>query len=182
VKNGLIFLTLYQRKNTGAESLHRRYTLQVIIISVTNQLLYHRRRTGVFYTYPISTAANGVGNIRDSLRTPTGLHRIHTKIGDGMPLFTTFVGRIPVGIYNPLCDNPSSDWILTRILWLEGMQTGKNRRGRMDTKSRFIYIHGTHDEDNIGTPVSHGCIRMRNIDMLELFEHARTGESVRIIA
>jgi len=154
----------------------------VITISVRNQILYHRRRTGVVYTYSVSTAANGVGNMRGSLKTPPGLHRIHMKIGDGMPLFTTFVGRIPTGFYNPLHDNPDSDWILTRILWLEGMQTGTNKRGRVDTKSRFIYIHGTHDEHSIGTPVSHGCIRMRNTDILELFEHTRTGESIRIVA
>lgn len=73
-----------------------------------------------------------------------------------------------------------SDWILTRILWLEGIEPGKNSRGRVDTKSRYIYIHGTHDEASIGRPVSHGCIRMNNLDMLEVFKHAFPGERVRI--
>jgi len=103
-----------------------------------------------------------------------------------MPIFTTFVGRIPVGVFDRSYDDsfpeqPSHDWILTRILWLEGMETGKNRRGRVDTKSRFIYIHGTHEEDMLGTPASHGCIRMCNTDILKLFEHTHTGEIVRII-
>jgi len=98
-----------------------------------------------------------------------------------MPIFTAFAGRIPVGLFDLSCDDPSHDWILTRILWLEGMETGRNRRGHVDTKSRFIYIHGTHEENRLGTPVSHGCIRMCNADMLELFEHTHTGETVRII-
>ncbi len=103
-----------------------------------------------------------------------------------MPSFTAFTARIPVGIYDPAHHTPSRggtdhDWILSRILWLEGMETGKNRRGHVDTKSRFIYIHGTHDENRIGTPASHGCIRMRNADVLELFEHTHTGEMVHII-
>jgi len=98
-----------------------------------------------------------------------------------MPILTAFAGRVPVGIFDPAHHDPSHDWILTRILWLEGMETGENRRGHVDTKSRFIYIHGTHEEDMLGTPVSHGCVRMRNTDVLELFEHAHTGETVRII-
>jgi len=158
-----------------------RYALPVIIVSVADQMLYHRRQTGVFHTYPVSTASAGSGNVNGSLKTPLGMHRICARIGENLPLFTTFIGRIPVGIYSPASDNHSHDWILTRILWLEGMETGKNRRGNVDTKSRFIYIHGTHEEDRIGTPASHGCIRMRNVDMLQLFEHTRTGEIVRII-
>jgi len=158
----------------------KRYALQVIIISIAEQLLYHRRKTGVFYAYPVSTAAAGSGNMNGSFKTPLGRHRICARIGEDMPILTTFSGRIPTGIYNSAYDDPFHDWILTRILWLEGMETGKNRRGLVDTKSRFIYIHGTPDEEKIGTPVSHGCIRMRNTDMLQLFEHAHTGESVRI--
>jgi len=156
--------------------------LRVIIVSVTDQMLYHRRQTGVFHTYPVSTAAGGVGNESGSLKTPFGSHRICARIGEGMPIFTAFVSRIPVGIYDPAHDDPSLDWVLTRILWLEGMETGKNRRGHVDTKSRFIYIHGTHEEDMLGIPASHGCVRMCNIDMLELFEHTHTGEIVRIIS
>jgi hypothetical protein len=172
----------------------------MIIVSVHEQRLYHRRKTGVWYSYPVSTAASGTGNIEGSLQTPLGKHRIAEKIGDGLPLHTAFKAREPVGIYSlsnhELTYLPwmahkqksrtifadSSDWILTRILWLEGIETGKNRRGRVDTKSRYIYIHGTHDEKSIGTPVSHGCIRMHNLDMLELFEYTHHGELVKIVA
>jgi len=154
----------------------------MIIISVTDQMLYHRRRTGVFRAYPVSTAASGTGNDSNSMKTPLGLHRICAKIGAGLPPSTAFVGRIPVGIYDSVLDDHSRDWILTRILWLEGMETGINRRGHVDTKSRFIYIHGTHEEEKIGTPASHGCIRMRHADILELFEHVHTGEFVRIVS
>jgi hypothetical protein len=85
-----------------------------------------------------------------------------------------------VGIYVPGAEDAYRDWILTRILWLEGLETGRNRRGRVDTRSRYIYIHGTHDEDDIGRPASHGCIRMRNSDILEMFKHCREGERVLI--
>ncbi|MDX8403492.1 MAG: L,D-transpeptidase [Mariprofundaceae bacterium] len=156
------------------------YTCVVIIVSVSDQLLHHRRKTGVWHTYPISTAANGTGNEEGSFQTPLGNHRICEHIGEDMPLMTVFKARQPVGIYDPLCDDLNKDWILTRILWLEGVELGKNSRGKVDSKSRYIYIHGTHDEGAIGTPVSHGCIRMNNLDMLELFEHTFSGERVNI--
>ncbi|HXH64420.1 MAG TPA: L,D-transpeptidase [Mariprofundaceae bacterium] len=152
----------------------------MIVVRVHEQMLHHRRPSGVWYAYPVSTAANGVGNTRGSFCTPLGKHRILQKIGDGMPMHTAFVGRRPVGIYAPGAEDAYRDWILTRILWLEGLETGINRRGRVDTRSRYIYIHGTHDEDAIGTPASHGCIRMRNADIVELFSHCREGERVLI--
>lgn len=154
----------------------------MIIISVREQMLYHRRPSGVWHAYPVSTAANGTGNRRDSFRTPLGRHRILRKIGDGEPMYTAFIGRRPIGIYSPGAEDAYRDWILTRILWLDGLETGRNRRGKVDTRSRYIYIHGTHDEDSIGKPVSHGCIRMRNEDVLELFSHCREGEHVLIRA
>ena len=154
----------------------------MIIVSVSDQLLHHRRRTGVWQTYPISTAANGTGNKEGSLQTPLGNHRIAEKIGDALPLLTAFRAREPFCIFDPETDDSNRDWILTRILWLEGCETAKNRRGKVDTKSRYIYIHGTHDEAAIGTPCSHGCIRMRNFDMLDLFEHTFAGERVKIKA
>ncbi len=152
----------------------------MIVISISKQKLYHHRKSGVCYVYPVSTARNGAGNRNGSLQTPLGKHRIANKIGTNTPLFTAFKGRQVVGIYNPLTDNPNQDWILTRILWLEGCETGTNRRGRVDTHKRYIYIHGTHEEEKIGTPASHGCIRMLNDDILELFKHVVCGESVRI--
>jgi len=152
----------------------------MIVVSITEQLLYHRRKSGVWYVYPVSTSARGAGNRLNSLQTPLGRHRICAKIGDGLPPFTAFIGRQPVGLYDPEHGDAGRDWILTRILWLDGLQTGINRRGMVDTKSRHIYIHGTHAEDSIGMPVSHGCIRMYNTDILELFRHTRIGEHVLI--
>jgi len=152
----------------------------MIVISISEQRLFQRRKTGVWHAYPVSTAAAGAGNRQGSFQTPLGKHRIAEKIGDGLPLFTAFRARKPFCIYNPETDDPNRDWILSRILWLTGCKTGKNRRGAVDTHARYIYIHGTHEEDQIGTPASHGCIRMRNRDILELFEHTHVGESVRI--
>lgn len=152
----------------------------MIIVSIADQMLYHRRQMGVSYAYPISTATAGTGNVHNSFKTPLGRHRIYAKIGTGLPILTAFEGRVPVDIYNQARDDPARDWILTRILWLEGMTTEKNKRGQVDTKSRFIYIHGTHEENKIGTVASHGCIRMHNIDILEMFDHTHIGETVRI--
>jgi len=152
----------------------------MIIVSIKDQMLYHRRKSGVWYAYPVSTAARGAGNRRDSLQTPLGRHRIAARIGEGMPIYTAFTGREPVGIYDPDADDPALDWVLTRILWLDGMETGKNRRGAVDTKSRYIYIHGTHEEEKLGAPASHGCIRMASVDILNLFRYARVGERVLI--
>lgn len=153
----------------------------MIIVSLQDQVLYHRRRTGVWHHYPVSTALNGAGNRHGSFRTPLGRHRICRKIGDGMPPLTAFRGRRPIGLYRPGIDDPDRDWILSRILWLDGCELGHNRRGRVDTRSRYIYIHGTHAEEKLGLPASHGCIRMANHDIIELFDHVHPGERVRIV-
>lgn len=152
----------------------------MILISIRDQQLYHRRSNGVRACYPISTAANGPGNRSGSFQTPLGRHRIREKIGEGLPPLTAFRARKPFAIYDPETDDPNRDWILTRIIRLAGCETGHNRRGAVDSFDRYIYIHGTHEEQKIGTPASHGCIRMRNDDMLELFERCRIGERVYI--
>jgi len=152
----------------------------MIIISVGEQKLYHRRKTGVWYCYPVSTANKGAGNKRGSLQTPLGRHRICKKIGEDMPELTAFIGREPAGFFDAEYDDSQRDWILSRILWLDGMELGRNRRGAVDTRSRYIYIHGTHEEDKLGRPASHGCIRMASDDVIELFDHASIGERVII--
>ncbi|MDQ6989651.1 MAG: L,D-transpeptidase [Mariprofundaceae bacterium] len=152
----------------------------MIKVSIAEQLLYHRRLTGVVCVYPISTASRGAGNQEGSLQTPLGKHRIHQKIGDSNPLYTFYVAREPKGIFTQKRRAERADWILTRILWLEGCQTGFNRRGQVDSRRRFIYIHGTNEEELIGSPASHGCVRMRNVDMMDLFKHVQLGESVYI--
>ena len=133
--------------------------------------------------YPVSTAKNGTGEQRGSECTPIGWHSIRAKIGSEQPVNSVFKGRRPTGeIYSNELGRlyPQRDWILTRILWLGGLEPGKNRYGNVDTCCRYIYIHGTSDEALIGCPVSHGCIRMKNIDMLDLFERVQAGVKVCI--
>jgi len=133
--------------------------------------------------YPVSTAVKGAGEQNGSYCTPHGRHTIEEKIGAGAPLNAAFKSRELTGeIWTPELDaeNPGRDWILTRILWLEGLEPGKNKGGTVDTHSRYIYIHGTNEEHKIGTPASHGCIRMRNADVAELFDLVKVGTEVRI--
>jgi lipoprotein-anchoring transpeptidase ErfK/SrfK len=134
-------------------------------------------------SYPISTAKNGVGEIRGSECTPRGWHCIRAKIGDRQPLNNVFIARRPTGeIYNiELGKNfPNRDWILTRILWLDGLEMGKNRYKNVHTASRYIYIHGSPDDLITGQPESHGCIRMKNADVLDLFNRIPVGTKVFI--
>ena len=134
--------------------------------------------------YAVSTAKNGAGEQCDSDCTPRGRHIIRAKIGAGLPLNTVFVGRRPTGeVYSSELGerHPGRDWILTRILWLSGCEPGVNRLRQVDTMRRFIYIHGTSDEQHVGTAVSHGCIRMRNRDVVELFDLVAPGVPVDIV-
>jgi len=120
--------------------------------------------------YPVSTAKNGAGELRGSECTPTGRHIVRAKIGGEMPPFTVFRGRRPTGeTWAPEVDDPGKDWILSRILWLSGTERGINRLGTVDTMRRYIYIHGCAESAPMGVPESHGCIRMRNADVIELY-------------
>jgi len=131
----------------------------------------------------VATAKNGTGQQFGSECTPLGEHRIRAKIGHDRALNTVFVGRRPTGeIYSPELDkqNPNRDWILTRILWLCGNQPGFNRGGLVDTQRRYIYIHGCPDSHAMGIPSSHGCIKVRNNDMIALFNQVEVGATVTI--
>ncbi|MFP4648446.1 MAG: L,D-transpeptidase family protein [Halorhodospira sp.] len=133
--------------------------------------------------WPIATAAKGPGERRGSGGTPRGWHYIRARIGDGMPEGTVFIARRPTGeVWSPALhrSQPQRDWILTRILWLSGLEPGVNRLGAVDTMRRFIYIHGCPDPEPIGVPCSHGCIRMRNPAIRTLFERVSTGAAVWI--
>jgi lipoprotein-anchoring transpeptidase ErfK/SrfK len=152
-------------------------------VSIVNQRLTLIENGHSVKTYPISTAKNGSGERKGSECTPRGWHRIRAKIGAGQPMFTVFKGRRPTGeIYSPELGrlHPERDWILTRILWLGGLEPGKNRYGEVDSAWRYIYIHGTPDEGMRGKPESHGCIRMFNGDVLELFDRVEAGVKVYI--
>jgi lipoprotein-anchoring transpeptidase ErfK/SrfK len=135
-------------------------------------------------SYSVSTAKNGAGCEKNSGCTPLGRHMIRAKIGAGVAENTVFVGRRPTGeIWTPqlASQSPERDWILTRILWLSGMELGKNRLGNVDSMQRYIYIHGTPDIEPMGQPCSHGCVRMRNADVVELFDLVGVGTSVVIV-
>ncbi|MDE2310357.1 MAG: L,D-transpeptidase [Betaproteobacteria bacterium] len=135
--------------------------------------------------FPVSTGANGAGEESGSYCTPRGRHTIRARIGAGQPLNTVFVQRRPTGeIYTPQlgAQYPGRDWILTRILWLSGCEVGYNRLGSCDTMRRYIYIHGTPDSTPLGQPGSRGCVRMRNSDLLELFDLVPVGTEVSLIA
>lgn len=132
----------------------------------------------------VATAKNGPGEKTGSECTPRGLHLIRAKIGAGCPVDTVFVGRRPTGeLYNlsKRQEFPNRDWILTRILWLSGLEPGRNRFGDVDTMRRYVYIHGCPDDDAMGVPSSHGCIKMRNSDVISLFKLVESGTRVNIM-
>lgn len=151
----------------------------------TQQLELCDDKGRVLRRYMVSTAANGVGETSGSHCTPRGRHIIRARIGAGQPENTVLIGRRPTGeIYTPElgAQFPERDWILTRILWLSGCEVGFNRLGESDTMRRYIYIHGTPDLVKLGKPGSHGCIRMRNTDLIELFDLVTAGTAVEIFA
>ena len=147
-------------------------------ISITEQHLRLLKNGVVLAEYPVSSAKNGPGQCKGSECTPTGWHRIRAKIGTGTPVNSVFVGRRPTGeIYTPqlALEYPERDWILSRILWLGGLEPGYNRYGDVDSTWRYIYIHGCPDELMCGAPDSHGCIRMSNADVVDLFDRVEPG-------
>jgi len=137
----------------------------------------------LFKRYRISSAKNGVGEQNGSYCTPRGRHLVRAKIGAGQPVNAVFVERRPTGeVYSPELARsfPGRDWILTRILWLSGCEPGYNRMGSVDTMRRAIYIHGSPDTAEMGKPGSHGCIRMHNHDVAELFDLVTVRTAVEI--
>lgn len=160
------------------------YDIHSLTISIAEQTLLGFNEAGerVFQTN-IATAKNGPGQRMGSECTPLGSHRIRAKIGQDMPINTVFIGRRPTGeLYTEALAklHPNRDWILTRILWLCGNETGLNRGGQVDTQRRYVYIHGAPDSHKMGVPSSHGCIKMRNTDLIGLFDRVITGTHVLI--
>jgi L,D-transpeptidase YbiS len=152
-------------------------------VDISQQLMTLSQNGDKIKTYVISTAKNGPGEIKNSEKTPRGEHIIRAKIGKDMPANTVFIKRRPTGeIYSPDLRTkfPDRDWILTRILWLCGREPGKNRFGDVDTMQRYIYIHGTPDDVKMGVPGSRGCIRMKNQEIIELFELIPAGAVITI--
>ncbi|MBI5450755.1 MAG: L,D-transpeptidase [Gammaproteobacteria bacterium] len=179
-------------ENYGA-SLRRTQTVEkkpacaadcLIRIGLHSQTLRAWQRGQLIFDTLISTGAKGPGEQNGSGCTPRGRHIIRAKIGAGCPVGTVFVGRRPTGeIFTPELRElyPRRDWILTRILWLSGCEPGYNRLGDVDTMRRYIYIHGTPDDVLMGTPGSHGCVRMRNAEIIQLFDLIPAGTPVELV-
>jgi L,D-transpeptidase YbiS len=156
-----------------------------IEISIPEQNLTLLENGQATKRFRVSTSRNGAGEREGSFCTPRGEHIVRAKIGAGQPIRTVFINRRPTGeIWTPeLAERfPGRDWILTRILWLSGCEVGRNRLGEVDTMRRFVYIHGSPDTAEMGKPGSIGCIRMRNEDVVELFELVPPGAQVTIAA
>lgn len=155
-----------------------------LIVDLAGQILRVMDGERLLREYPVSTAKLGVGEARGSFRTPRGRHVVRAKIGAGLPEGAVLKGRRWTGeiaTAGLVAQNPERDWILSRILWLSGRQPGFNRLGACDTMARYIYIHGTPDSEPMGVPLSHGCIRMRNADVIELFDLTPAGSEVLIV-
>ncbi|MBT8131565.1 MAG: L,D-transpeptidase [Gammaproteobacteria bacterium] len=153
-------------------------------ISLEDQRLYYLSDGELRRVYSVSTARNGPGELRGSECTPVGQHIVRARIGADQPAGTVFIARRPTGeIFESkmLREFPERDWILSRILWLSGKEPGVNRLGDVDTMRRYIYIHGTPDEVPMGEAASHGCVRMRNDDIVELFDMTPVGSEVLIV-
>lgn len=157
-------------------------TSDVLYISVHRQRLFHVREGRLVADFPIATARNGLGTAVDSYRTPTGLHRVAEKIGDDVPPMGILKDRVFTGrLADPDPQGPDKDWITSRILWLDGLEPGVNQGPGVDSRGRYIYIHGTASECTVGTPSSMGCIRMRNSDVIALYDAVPVGALVVVL-
>lgn len=158
--------------------------MKIVIHVPTQQLELFDDNGKSLRRYTVSTGANGVGEENGSFCTPRGRHVIRAKIGAGQPQNAIFVKRRPTGeVYTPElgAQYPGRDWILGRILWLSGCESGYNRGGSCDTMRRYVYIHGTPDSTELGRPGSRGCVRMRNAELIELFDLVPAGTPVEIV-
>jgi UDP-N-acetylmuramate--alanine ligase len=177
--SSLAVMELLSRVGAEARALLGDEPARMIVVDVDRQRLYLVEQNRVIADYAVSTAVAGVGGEEGSLCTPPGLHLIERKVGDGEPLGAVFESRQPTGaVWRG--EASGEDLVLTRILTLEGQEEGKNRGASCDSRARFIYIHGTNHEDALGRPSSHGCVRMANRDLLELYGRVEAGDPVVI--
>lgn len=154
-----------------------------LIVDVSEQMMYHYRDNQLIHAYPVSTASKGVGSKSGSGKTPLGAHRISHRFGDGAPLGTIFKARQNTGKIAKIIKEPidiPSDAVTTRILWLDGLEPKRNKGGNVDSKRRYIYIHGTPEEGLIGRPASHGCVRMYNEDVVAVYQQSPVNSLVYI--
>jgi UDP-N-acetylmuramate--alanine ligase len=153
---------------------------RLVLVDVALQRLSLIERSRVATSFPVSTASAGVGGEDGSGRTPAGWHRIHSRIGAGAPFGAVFVSREPTGeIWRG--EPREEDLILTRVLRLDGLEESVNHGPGCDSLARYIYIHGSNHEEDLGRPASHGCVRMASADVVELFDRVREGDPVLIM-
>ena len=172
-----------QKVNTYLKNKHVK-TEEILFISIDDQRLYHIKSNKVLSSYSISSSKYGIGSESGSNKTPLGLHKIKEKYGDNTPINGRMIGRVFYGeistIYRDKTKSKTDD-ITSRILWLEGLEKVKNKGQGIDSYSRYIYIHGTSEEGSLGSPASHGCIRMRNKDIIDLYKTTKVGTLVLIL-
>lgn len=153
-------------------------------VSVKHQRLYLIVNDSTIRKYPISTAAKGIGSKMNSFKTPPGLHTISRKIGDNVPIGGLFQSRMYTGRQVKILtekQKADGDYVTTRIMWLQGEEPGLNKGRSVDSYNRYIYIHGTAEEGYLGQPASHGCIRMKNTDVIELYNMIEEGTPILIL-
>ncbi len=157
---------------------------ELLFASVSKQKMYHIKDQKIIETYTISTSAYGIGNKAGSNKTPQGLHKVAAKYGDDTPVNGRLIGRVFYGqittVYTDSTKSKTDD-VTSRILWLDGLEKGLNKGEGIDSFKRYIYIHGTSEEGRLGRPASHGCIRMKNKEVIELYEKIKIGTLVLIL-
>ena len=160
------------------------YDDELLFVSIKEQKMYHIKNKNIINEFIISTSEYGIGNKSGSNKTPTGIHRVKKKYGNNTPIYGQMIGRIFTGeiatIYTDTRRSPTDD-ITSRILWLEGLEEGINKGEGIDSFKRYIYIHGTSEEGRLGMPASHGCIRMKNKEVIDLFKLIEVGTLVLIL-
>ena len=157
---------------------------EVLYINIIKQRMYHIKEHNIVKTYVISSSSYGIGSKSGSYKTPLGLHRIKEKFGDKTPINGKMIGRVYYGqiatIYTDQTKSKTDD-VTSRIFWLEGLEDGLNKGKGVNSYKRYIYIHGTSEEGRLGTPASHGCIRMKNKEVIELYDKIKIGTLVLIL-
>ena len=190
----LILISLISLNTTAQNSIIERvndyldrknaFNDEVIYVSIKNQKLYYIEQDSIIKEYIISSSAFGIGSASGSNKTPIGLHVIKEKYGEKTPINGKMTGRVFHGhiatIYTDQTKSKTDD-VTSRVLWLEGLEKGKNRGEGIDSFKRYIYIHGTSEEGRLGKPVSHGCIRMKNKEVIDLYKLVEVGTLVLIL-
>ena len=164
--------------------LKDRVIKEIIFVSIEKQRLYHINDNKIICEYIISSSAYGTGNKEGGNKTPLGLHKVKNKYGENTPINGRMIARVYTGDIATIYKNntkSNTDDVTTRILWLDGLEIGKNKGMGIDSFKRYIYIHGTSEEGRLGSPASHGCIRMKNKEVIDLYNKVAIGTLVLIL-